>query len=331
MRIVRLPDTGNAHSSGESDPIVGVAIGNFDGCHLGHEALITELERETARVAAEGGGNPIKTVLTFSPHPRIGLQIAKGQLSLTQLREHSELWPIFPFRERVTQISERGIDRLFIARFSKAFASLSPEQFVSLYLHDALKARVVVVGDDWRFGKGRAGNVELLQDYGKRFGFEVHVVPPVLLDGKRVSSTTIKASLAIGDIVSVSRLLGRSYELAGRVVHGAGRGKSISVPTANLMLGRRVLPLDGVYVSRVVLGGELLPAVTNIGTQPTFNGATRRVEVHILDRELKLYDKRISVQLIDRIRGEKKFADVQQLKNQIAEDILKARDVLRHK
>jgi riboflavin kinase/FMN adenylyltransferase len=285
-----------------------VTPGNHDGVHLGHRALLA-----AARAMADREGLEV-VAMTFDPHPATVLAPERAPALLTTIERRREL------------LAGAGADRVDVVRFDRTFASLSAEEFVEARLAGALRARGVVVGPDFRFGRGRAGDTETLRVLGRAHGFEVITVEPVLLDGEVVSSTRVRAMLAEGDVRAAARLLGRMHDVDGLVVRGDGRGRSIGVPTANLDCDPVLLPKDGVYAVVVKVGSDLLPGVANLGVRPTF-AAGRSVEVHLLDVDRDLYDARVRVAFAERLRGEQRFDGVEALKAQIARDVSAARAI----
>lgn len=287
-------------------PMTIVAPGNYDGVHLGHRVLLAAA-RELA-----GDGERV-TVLTFDPHPAHMLVPERAPLLLTTIARRREL------------ALAAGADALEVARFDAEFAKQSPEEFVQRVLVERLRARGVVVGPDFRFGRERAGDVSTLEGLAAHHGFEVRAVDPVEVDGAVVSSTRIRAVLSEGDVVAAAALLGRVHDVAGEVVEGDRRGRTIGFPTANLDCEAVVLPADGVYsvVARAP-GGELLRGVANLGVRPTF-AAGRSVEAHFFDFDGDLYGASLRVGFVTRLRGERSFDGLDALKAQISADAERAR------
>lgn len=285
-----------------------VAPGNYDGVHAGHRALI-QAARE---LAGDGVG---VTVMTFNPHPAVLLAPERAPALLTTIERRIEL------------LRGAGADRVEVATFDEAFAAQSPDEFVE-DLVGRLGARGVVVGPDFRFGKGRAGDIEVLRSAGASMGFAVRVVDPVLRGGEVVSSTRIRRCLREGRVEDATELLGRVHDSSGVVVEGDRRGRTIGFPTANLACDPVLLPADGVYavVGRAP-GGELLTGVANLGVRPTF-AAGRSVEVHLFDFDGDLYGRTLRVGFVGRLRGEQKFDGLDALKAQIASDAERARRLL---
>jgi riboflavin kinase/FMN adenylyltransferase len=288
-----------------------VVPGNHDGVHLGHRTL---LSAGRARGAHDG----LQTVaLFFDPHPAAVLGKGPPLASLTTVERRTELLLSF------------GADRVHCQPFDEAFAAQSPETFVENVLVRELSARAIVVGPDFRFGKNRAGGVDALMDLGCVHGFDVTQVAPVEIDGSRVSSTRIRARLAEGDVTGARRLLGRVPDVAGRIVRGDQRGRTIGFPTANLDCEAVVLPKDGVYAVVAKLDGEdgFVFGVANLGVRPTF-AAGRSVEVHLFDFDRDVYDRRLRVGFLGRVRAEQKFDGPDALVAQIEKDAEDARRII---
>jgi riboflavin kinase/FMN adenylyltransferase len=284
-------------------------IGAFDGVHRGHQAVIGDLQTRARTL-----GLP-STVIVFEPLPR---EYFAPILAPSRLMS---------FREKLPVLAALGVDRLLCIRFDASFSGMGADAFIRRVFVDGLSARHIVVGDDLRFGHDREGNIELLREAGTRCGFGVSPMPTVELDGERVSSTRLRRVLKAGDFGTAERLLGRPYTMTGKVVYGRQLGASIGVPTANLQLNRLRAPLAGVYVVEVGgLGGSLRPAVANVGTRPTVgDGIKANLEVHLLDFGQNVYGHTIEVVFRHRIRDERKFASLDELKARIETDIAAAR------
>ncbi len=281
--------------------------------HLGHRYL---LERVVARARTIGGTS---IALTFDPHPSFVLHPQYERVYLA------------PEQERRSLIEATGIEHLLIMCFDQALARWTAQQFMQR-LCERIDLRELWVGPEFRMGYRAHGTLDVLQAIGVEHGFEIHIVEPLLIDGERVSATRIRELLQSGDVGSVPRLLGRPFTLQGPVVSGDRRGRAIGFPTANIAVDQKyVLPADGVYACRVTLpNGETHDAVTNIGVRPTFGLLARTVEAHLLDWSGDLYDQTIRAAFIERIRGEQKFAGIEELKAQIARDVEQAQKVLAH-
>lgn len=301
MELVQgLPDL-----RGEARPVV-LAMGNFDGVHLGHQAIIrTAVERARAL-----GG--LGVALTFEPHP------------VRVLRPDPPLPLLTPFFLKVHWLEEAGIERVLCAKFTRAFSDQSPTDFVHKLLVDRLKVAEVCVGENFAFGKDRQGRPPLLRELGREAGFVVHVQPPVVKDGHVVSSSAIRARIEAGDVEGAAQFLGRPYTLVGEVISGRGRGEGLGFPTANLRQADQLLPADGVYAGWVMIDdGARYQGAVNVGTRPTFDEKERLVEVHLLDYPGSgaLYGQRLQVAMIARIRSEQTFASPRELTEQIRRDV----------
>jgi riboflavin kinase / FMN adenylyltransferase len=308
MQIHRLA----AHRAYAFASPTALAIGNFDGVHAGHRAVL-----EAMLQAARAQGL-VPAVLTFAPHPK------------RFFAAHSSPFQLQTTTQKCAMLHAFGVQQVFVLRFDTRAVALSAHEFMQQVLQQQCGARVVVTGDDFSFGKGRAGTVNMLAECGAQYGFTAHAVPAVMMGGARCSSTAIREALQQGDMVRVNALLGYDYTLHGRVVHGDGRGASIGFATANLALSRQlVLPAHGVYAVRLRQGDSIHDAVANIGTRPTFDGMGTRLEVHVLDGAPQLYGAKVSVQCVAHLRTEQKFDGVDALRAQIQKDCESARQVLR--
>ena len=290
-----------------------VTIGKFDGVHSGHRAVIDRL------VADARAAGLVSTVITFDRNPLALLAPERCPEPLVSLEQKLEL------------LAGTGVDAVFVLRFDTAVAGLPADRFVTDYLVDALHARRVCVGADFRFGARNAGDLELLSRLGAEHGFEVETIGDVVgAAGERVSSTRIRGLLADGDVVEAGRLLGRAPALRGTVVHGAKRGRELGFPTANLSPeSEGLIPADGIYAGWLVDGGVRHPAAISVGDNPTFEGVPQRqVEAHVIDATLDLYDHEVEVVFAERIRGMVAFQGIPALIEQIADDVRVARAVL---
>ena len=289
-----------------------VTIGNFDGVHLGHQAMLARL---TARAASVGA---LPAVLTFEPHPREIFAPAAAPTRLTSLREKLEI------------LRGLGVAHVHVCRFSKAFAALSAEDFVQRILVEGLRARYVLVGDDFRFGAKRAGDLALLQRMGARHGFEAEALHTVEAAGQRASSTAVREALAAGDMATAAQLLGRPYSISGRVVGGDQLGRKIGYPTANIQLKHNRPPLTGIFAVRVQgLDQPDWPGVASLGTRPTVHANGRpTLEVHLFNFDQSIYRRHLRVEFLHKLRDEAKFPSVEALIAQIDEDARRAREML---
>lgn len=292
-----------------------VAIGNFDGVHAGHRGLI-------ARTRELAEAHDAKAVaLTFYPHPAAVLSPAGAPPMLTSLERRLEL------------LEAAGLDAVVVEPFTRELASLSPSAFVDNIVLGALRARAIVVGYDFNYGAGRAGTTDALRAHGGHHGVEVDVVAPVDVGGEVASSTKIRTYLRAGDLAGAERLLGRPWDVDGTVVHGAKRGRAIGIPTANIHPTSDLLVSPGIYaVTLAVDGGPPVPAVASLGTNPTFVDQGGLVlEVHVLDWDGDLYDRRVRTTFVARLRDEAKYDSVDALLAQIQRDIADARAALRRR
>lgn len=294
-----------------------IALGNFDGVHLGHQRLFGE----TVAAARRLGGDAV--VFTFEPHPTRVLAPHAAPPLLTPLARKLEL------------IAAAGMSACVVEPFTPALAAMSPKEFVEVILVRTMGARHVVVGYDFSYGQRRAGTPETLRQAGPAHGFSVEVIEPVKVGDVVASSTRARALIAEGDMAAVRSLLGRDFDVGGTVVPGDGRGRTIGIPTANLALGEVMLPRPGVYAVRMRIlegdaeaahGGAALPGVANLGTRPTFStGQALSFEVHLLDFSGDLYGKKVRVEIVSRLRGEKRFSGPAELVAQIHADIAEGR------
>jgi riboflavin kinase/FMN adenylyltransferase len=288
-----------------ADTPVALTIGNFDGVHLGHEAMLVRLTE-----AARGLGVP-SCVMTFEPHPREFFAPDQAPTRLTSLREKLEL------------LERAGIERVQICRFNFDFAKTTAEDFIDRILRHGLGARWILVGDDFRFGARRAGDIVMLRQAQQRCGFAVHVMASVVADGLRVSSTAVRDALAAGDMTQARRLLGRPYSISGRVVGGERIGHKLGCPTANVLMKHNRPPLSGIFAVEVHgIDGRVLPGVASLGVRPTLARDARPcLEAHLLDFERDIYGAHLQVDFLHKFRDEEKYADVETLKRQIAVDV----------
>ena len=292
-----------------------LTIGNFDGVHLGHQAMLARV-REMARESGLASG-----VLTFEPHPREFFSPSSAPTRLTTLREKLEL------------LSAQGIDRTHVQRFTREFASQSPEAFVESILVDSLSVRRLLIGDDFRFGAKRAGDLALLEKLAARHGFDVEVMRTVERGGARVSSSVVREALILGDLVRAQALLGRAYGMSGRVVHGDKLGRELGFATANVQMRHNRPPLAGIFAVRMHGAGdacEVRDGVASLGVRPTVKSTGHPVlEVHLLDFSGNIYGRHVRVEFLHKLRDEEKYPDLETLRVQIARDCEAARAFLR--
>ena len=286
-----------------------LTIGNFDGVHLGHRALLGELMAKARELALPG------TVLTFEPHPRELFAPDQAPARLASMRDKLEL------------LAECGVDRVHVCRFDRKLAGLTAEEFIEQILVRGLSVRHLIIGDDFRFGKARGGDFSLLQQAGTAHRFVVEAMRTVDFGGLRVSSSAVRDALAAGDIEQAESLLGRPFVIAGRVMDGRKLGRTIGFPTANIQVRRKRLPLSGVFAVTVSgIDSTPLPGAANIGVRPTVaEGLKPVLEVHLLDFDRNIYGRHVDVNFMHKLRSEAKFESLDALKAQIARDVADVR------
>jgi riboflavin kinase / FMN adenylyltransferase len=283
-------------------------IGNFDGVHRGHQAIMARLRERAGELGVPS------CVVIFEPQPREFFSPQTAPARLTRLRD------------KLALLSAEGVDRVLCLAFTRRFRELSAAEFVQKVLVDGLAVRHLEVGDDFRFGCDRAGDFAFLSQAGAREGFSVEAAKTVVLDGVRVSSTRVREALASGDFALAEHLLGRPFQIAGRVLHGQKLGRQLDAPTANVQLKRCHVPLTGVYLVSTEIDGLAWPGVANIGVRPTVAGdGSAHLEVHLLDFAGDLYGRRLTVAFHHKLRDEQRFASLEALKTAIAADIAAAR------
>lgn len=294
-----------------ADRGVTLTIGVFDGVHLGHQYLLRQVV-DRARAA-----NRLAAVLTFHPHPRLVLQPDLTPAYLTSLPD------------RLRLIAELGIDRVATVTFTRELAELTPAEFLDR-LAEHFRVEELIVGHDFALGKNRQGDFATLTRLGQERGFTVHGIGPVTLGDHTISSTLIRQAIAAGDLATAARHLGRPFSLEGTVIDGDHRGRTIGFPTANLTLPpERIVPATGIYVTRTIVDGRAYGSVANLGYRPTVNNRGYLIETHLFDFDGDLYGRTIRVDLLTRLRGEKKFSGLAELTAQIARDAEAARAYLR--
>lgn len=290
---------------------IALTIGNFDGVHLGHQAMLAKL-----RVAAAARGLPA-CVMTFEPHPREFFAPDKAPVRLTSLREKLEL------------LAQHGVERTHVLRFNFALAQVTAQDFIERILVRGLGVRWLQVGDDFRFGARRAGDLNMLKANAARHGYAVEAMATVELDGERVSSTAVRDALAAGDMVKAGRLLGQPYRISGRVVRGDQLGRKLGFPTANVRMKHNRPPLTGIFAVEFRRGdGAPVQGVASLGVRPTVKaqGAAPVLEVYLFDFKEEIYGESVSVDFLHKFRDEAKYVDLETLKQQIARDVADARD-----
>lgn len=287
-------------------------IGNFDGVHCGHQALLKQLNQRSQEL------NLPSVVLTFEPQP--GEYFARG----------AKIARLTRFREKVHYLSQNGVDHVWVLHFDRALAALTAEEFIEEILHKQLKIKHLVIGDDFRFGKERKGDFSLLKNTGEKLGFTVESMPSVLLDGQRVSSTRVRQALIGADHVLAERLLGRPYCMFGRVVYGNQLGRKLGFPTANIYLHRHETAVKGIYAVRLHgIAQSGLPGVANVGTRPTVDGTRILLEVHVFDFAETIYGRQVEVEFCKKLRDEEWFASLDLLRDQMVIDAEQAREYFR--
>ncbi len=282
------------------------AVGNFDGVHTGHQAIFRETVSRAEDIATDG------LILTFSRHPA------------ATIMPDNKPRVIMTVSDRLRIASDLGMNAALVLPFDRQIASMTPEQFVDEVLVDTLSVSAVVAGQGWRFGKDRAGDVDLLSALGRERGFSVYSVPSVFVEGLVVSSTRIRNTLSDGDVESAKDLLGRPHFVKGTVIEGQGRGQGLGYPTVNLDCGNVILPANGVYGAAFSFEGRSGPAAVNVGTRPTFGGGPLTVEAHLFEIDGKLYGSEITLLFLTRLRDEVAFKDEHSLRAQISEDVKSA-------
>lgn len=281
-----------------------VTIGNFDGVHLGHQAIVHELLRE-------GRARGISSLLvTFDPHP---IQVLFPERHLQRL---------FPISDMESRLAELGLDYLAIETFSADLGGMTAERFLTERVLPAARPRIFVVGHDFAFGAGRGGTIQFLESWCQGRGIELRIQPPVEMDGQRISSRLIRTLLAKGDVAQARRFLGRAFYLDGIIEKGAGRGKMISVPTMNMRVSERLAPKTGVYVTQTNVAGREYRSVSNLGINPTFGGESeRKLETHVFNFNSEVYGENVTVRFLSFLRDERKFSSVEALQTQIRQDM----------
>ena len=285
-------------------------IGNFDGVHVGHQAVLRQLMTKARELSLPA------VVITFEPQPQEFFRPQLAPARLTRLRE------------KLQALQPLDVDRVLCLNFNQHLADFSAEEFVQHLLIDGLEVRYLVVGDDFRFGKGRTGDFAYLSEAGSRYGFQIANTHSYTVDGQRVSSTLIRKALAEGELTAVAKLLGRPYSMCGRVAHGDKRGRTIGFPTANIYVHRHNTPIWGVYAVQMHgVASRPVNGVANIGTRPTVGGTKTLLEVHLFEFDRDIYGNHVAVNFLKKIRDEKRFESFEALKQQIHKDAADARAI----
>ena len=290
-----------------------LTIGNFDGVHRGHQALLARVRDAASRLELEAA------VMTFEPHPREFFARRSGELSRAPTR-------IANLRDKLQSLSKAGIDRVIVEHFNNQFASITPDDFTARVLVEGLHVKWLMVGDDFCYGARRAGTGDMLKEAGRRHGFQVETLPAVLLGEQRVSSSAVRAALASGQFAHTRELLGHSYKISGHVIHGAKLGRTLGFPTLNLRVAHHPA-LSGIFVVQVHnLAAQPLPAVASLGVRPTVDDSGRvLLEVHLFDFSQSCYGKVVQVEFLEKIRDEEKYLDLATLTAAITRDGEQAR------
>lgn len=302
--------TYNLEDIAEFERATAVTFGVFDGIHRGHQAVIKTLLQRAAQ------DRLMSVLVGFYPHPLAFLSPERCPPILT------------PLAKRIEILQQFGIDKIVMLNFDAEIAAMSPESFVEKVLLEKCRAKHVVVGYACQFGKNRAGNAQRLAEISEDYPFDVSIVPPTEINGAPVHSTRIRQALARGDLRWSAQLLGRPYALIGEVIQGEGRGRQLGFPTANIDTRNQICPPNGVYAIRAKLEGKWLEGVLNIGTRPTFNALNFQVESHFFDFNETIYGKSVEIFLVEKIRSERKFPNLQSLVQQIQRDVMAAAEIL---
>ena len=304
MRVIR--DLSRAYNFDN----LSIALGNFDGIHIGHRKII----QATVNMAKQSHG--CAALFTFYPHP------------LKVLKESKEPFIIQTFKKKMQIVRQMGIDMVVCAKFSKNFANMHPEVFVKDILIDSLKIKNVCVGYDYTFGKYGKGTVNSLREYAKKYDFNVHIIPPVKIDGIIVSSSRIREFLRAGQIKAANLFLGRNYTITGVVKRGDERGRVLGFPTANIYPHNEILLKNGVYAAYVYINDKKYKSAVNIGSNPTFSGVNVHIEAFIFDFNKDIYGEKITIEFVDFLREEVKFKKISDLTDRIKLDIKESKKLL---
>ncbi|WP_194723445.1 bifunctional riboflavin kinase/FAD synthetase [Noviherbaspirillum malthae] len=304
----------------ESRAPCALTIGNFDGVHRGHQALLAHVREAATRLGVEAA------VMTFEPHPREFFARLAGDLSRAPTR-------IANLRDKLQSLSNAGIDRVIVEHFSAHFASMSPQDFVEKVLVEGLHVKWLMVGEDFCYGSKRAGNVASLIEAGKKYGFHVEAMPAVTNDGVRISSSAVRAALAASDFPLAARLLGHPYAISGHVIHGKKLGRTIGFPTMNLRIAHKRPALSGIFVVQVHgLADHPLPGVASLGVRPTVeDGGRVLLETYLFNYAEQCYGKVVRVEFLKKLRDEEKYVDLPTLTAAIDRDVQQARQFFKER
>ncbi len=301
MRLLR----GSNELANINQPTIAT-IGNFDGFHLGHQEIVNFVIGKSSETKAKS------VLISFEPTPKEFFANTSAPAR------------IYPIRKKIELAREFGFDYFACLHFNRALSNMSAVDFVQKILHDSLQIKTLVVGDDFKFGHQRCGDIELLRDMGTTLGFEVEDQSTILHEHNRVSSTLIRENLAKGNFDQAASLLGRPFSMSGRVFHGDKKGRTIGFPTANILIKRKVSPIKGVFTVSAFNKNNHWQGVANIGSRPTVNGQRQQLEVHLFNCQQDLYGKRLDVEFHSKLRDEIKFPSFEALKHQISHDVTKA-------
>lgn len=296
-----------------------LAIGNFDGVHLGHQALLARLRIAATRLQLDAA------VMTFEPHPRAFFAQRLGDESKAPRR-------IANLRDNLAYLTSAGVDKVIVEHFNAHFAALSPIEFIEKILVEGMHVKWLMVGDDFRFGAKRAGDIHTLLEAGKKYGFELEVMPVVEDKGVRISSSAVRAALATGEFLQVENLLGRPYQISGHVIHGQKLGRTLGFPTLNVRIAHHRPALQGIFVVQVHgLAPQALQGVASLGVRPTVDDSGRvLLETHVFDYIGDAYGKLVQIEFLSKLRDEVKYADLPSLVDAINQDAQNARAFFRH-
>ena len=311
MQLVR-----GLHNLNKSHQGCVLTIGNFDGVHLGHQAILKRLE-----VCANEHGLP-STVMIFDPHPEELFNKDNAPARLTRLRE------------KLTELKKYHVQRVVLIKFNQSFSQMTAEQFVIELLINQMGVKHLIIGDDFRFGYKRQGDFKLLESLAIEHQFQLENTKTLELDGQRISSTAVRTFLAAGELNRAEQFLNRRYTMSGKIFHGDKRGRTIGFPTANIRVNRLKNPLSGVFAVTMLLGVDVTKArrlmgIANIGTRPTVDGTREQLEVHLFDFDETIYGEYVVVEFLQHIRDEQRFNGLDELKEQISKDVVKAKEVFK--
>ena len=297
----------------QRDEMSVITLGTFDGLHLAHQKIVEEVINKANQI------NGRSLLLTFDPHPR---KVIPGRNDVKLLST---------LEEKILVLEKLGLDNLFVINFTVEFSKQSPEEFVKKYLVDGIGLKEIIIGYDHHFGKGRDGDFQLLQDMGKKFNFEVSLIPEYSVDGEIVSSTKIRNALMEGDVVKAGKMLGRLYSFKGIIVRGDGRGRKLGFPTANISVSDedKLIPAKGIYAAECTVQNQKYYGLLSLGSRPTFHKDGDVIpEFYIFDFDKDIYDEIMNVELVEKIRNEEKFNSVDELISQMKKDEEKGRIIL---